>query len=713
MSSLPLSGDSPDSSSLFDHDSAAQDLSQIEITTPTDSEQEPELHDYPSPETTNKARKDDHRDDDDGAEDDEQPSQHQQRQRATPKKAPAANSALAAFGTDITESARQGLLDPVIGRDAEIERALEVLCRRSKSNPIFLGDAGVGKTALVEGIAQRIASGLVPAELSNKRIITLDLNSMIAGTMYRGQFEERIKAVMAEAEADGDVILFIDEIHIMLGAGASSGSMDAANVLKPALARGEIQCIGATTQDEYRKYFEKDAALARRFQPIQLEPPTALQTVEILHGIRRKFESHHKVKFTDEALATAAFMSERYISGRNQPDKSIDLIDEAGARKRIMASRGRDRNSVVEVGKEDILAVLSASCGVPLTSLSGGERHKLLHAEELLAGKVVGQAEGVSAIARALRRSGAGLKDPNRPIGSFLFVGPTGVGKSLLTKSLAEYMFDDPDATITLDMSEYMEKMSVSRLTGAPPGYVGHEEGGQLTERVRRKPYSVIFLDEIEKAHPDVFNVLLQILEEGRLTDSFGREVDFKNTIIILGSNLGSDDAQSGGFGFAAHTRNEQDTYVAQKLRVMSAVEGFFRPELINRLDEVVVFRPLSPTHMREILDLELGRLSKRVGERGYVLQVSQEAKELILERGYDPKYNARPLKRAIGQYLESPLVEAILRQDVTNKGVILVKRKGDELSFEQRAQLGPEGFPVQVAKTTPAQLPPSNLQSA
>ncbi len=663
-----------------------------------------------------------------------------------------APTALDAFGADLTERARRGELDPVIGREAEIERALEVLCRRSKSNPIFLGDAGVGKTALVEGIAQRVAQGKVPSELANLRISMLDVNGMVAGTTYRGQFEERIKAVITEAEKDKNVALFIDEIHLLVGAGSASGSMDAANILKPALARSGIRCIGATTLDEYQKYFEKDAALSRRFQPITVAPPTALQTVEILHGLRSKFEAHHHVRYTDEALSTAAFMSERYIQNRNQPDKAIDLMDEAGARARILASKrspeleereaGIDRmlieqseavleqhyerakelaskiktaqaelkaaeaewkrtkgTRIVDVTKEDILAVISTMTGVPLGSLKEGEKGKMLNLEAELSKSVIGQEEAISSVARAIRRARAGLKDPNRPIGTFIFAGETGVGKTLLAKAVAKALFDNEDAIAAFDMSEYMEKHNVSRLTGAAPGFVGYDEGGQLTERVRRHPYSVILLDEVEKAHPDVFDLLLQVMEEGRLTDSSGRVVDFRNTILIMTTNLGAEAVSRGRFGFAAHTGGEQEQHEASKTAAMAAVEQFFRPEFVNRLDSVVVFRKLQREHLLAVLDLEIDKVASRLSERGYQLVVTPEAKELMFEKGYDPVYNARPLRRAVGQYLENPLVEAILRQEVVKGSPIVMRRDGERLVVEQ-PRVNPQGISGQVDVT-------------
>ena len=621
--------------------------------------------------------------------------------------------ALDSFGRDLTELAREGNLDPVIGRTSEIERVVQVLCRRTKNNPVLLGEAGVGKTAIVEGLAQRIIACEVPEILHDRRIVVLDLAMMVAGTKYRGQFEERIKAVMNEVRRAKNVVLFIDELHTLVGAGGAEGAIDASNVLKPALARGEIQCIGATTFDEYRKYIEKDAALARRFQAITVEPPGNEQAVEILKGLRERYEQHHRVQITDAAIKAAVELSGRYITGRVQPDKSIDVIDEAGARVRIKsmtkppnladleadverlsvekdeavkaadyerAAELRDKaeqlrkkreetlkewraksQEVDGVVDEDIIAeVISSMTGVPLKRLEKDEAQRLLDLEKELHKKVISQDDAVKAVAKAIRRARAGLKDPKRPMGSFIFLGPTGVGKTLLAKALAEFMFGDEEALIHLDMSEYMEKHTVSRLVGAPPGYVGYEEGGQLTERIRRRPYSVVLLDEVEKAHPDVFNMLLQIMEEGRLTDSFGRHVDFRNTVIILTSNIGADLIKGGG-GFGFGKRTESTDYDNIKVVLMKEVERFFRPEFINRLDDVIVFRPLTKTDITNIIEYEMAKLNKRLTAQGYALVLEQGAKDFLIEKGYNPEFGARPLRRAIGQYVEDPLSEALL----------------------------------------------------
>ncbi|MGE3107610.1 MAG: ATP-dependent Clp protease ATP-binding subunit [Phycisphaerales bacterium] len=636
--------------------------------------------------------------------------------------------ALDSFGRDLTELARENQLDPVIGRTTEIERLVQVLCRRTKNNPVLLGEAGVGKTAIVEGLAQRIVSGEVPDILHDKRLVVLDLAMMVAGTKYRGQFEERIKAVMNEVRRAGNVMLFIDELHTLVGAGGAEGAIDASNVLKPALARGEIQCIGATTFDEYRKYIEKDAALARRFQSIPVDPPTNEQTIEILKGLRDRYQQHHRVEITDDALKAAVELSGRYISGRVQPDKSIDVIDEAGARVRIKsmskppdladieadierlsiekdeavksadyerAAELRDKAEQLRKQKEQIqkewrektkqvsgtvdeevvAEVVSKMTGVPLKRLEKEEAQRLLELEKELHKKVVSQEEAIKAISKAIRRARAGLKDPKRPMGSFIFVGPSGVGKTLLAKSLAEFMFGDEDALITLDMSEYMEKHNVSRLVGAPPGYVGYEEGGQLTERVRRRPYSVILLDEVEKAHPDVFNMLLQIMEEGRLTDSFGRNVDFRNVILIMTSNIGADLIKGGGgFGFAKRT--EMANFDNIKTILMKEIERFFRPEFINRLDDVIVFRPLTKDDLVNIVEYETGKVMKRLTQQGMTLELDQKAKDFLIDKGYNPDYGARPLRRAIGQYVEDPLSEMLLQGDFKPPCKILVTRK-------------------------------------
>ncbi|MCE7975248.1 MAG: ATP-dependent Clp protease ATP-binding subunit [Leptolyngbya sp. PLA1] len=621
--------------------------------------------------------------------------------------------ALDSFGRDLTELAREGQLDPVIGRMTEIERVVQVLCRRTKNNPVLLGEAGVGKTAIVEGLAQRIVNGEVPEILHEKRLVVLDLAMMVAGTKYRGQFEERIKAVMNEVRRAKNVMLFIDELHTLVGAGGAEGAIDASNVLKPALARGEIQCIGATTFDEYRKYIEKDAALARRFQAITVDPPNAEQTIEILKGLREKYEQHHKVKITDEALKAAVELSGRYITGRVQPDKSIDVIDEAGARVRIKsmskppnladiegdierltvekdeAVKGADYEKAAElrdkaeqlrrrkeeiqrewraksqeaegtVDDEVVAEVVSKMTGVPLKRLEKDEAARLLQLEHELHKKVISQEDAVKAVSKAIRRARAGLKDPKRPMGSFIFLGPSGVGKTLLSKALAEFMFGDEEALVHLDMSEYMEKHNVSRLVGAPPGYVGYEEGGQLTERIRRRPYAVVLLDEVEKAHPDVFNMLLQIMEEGRLTDSFGRHVDFRNTVLIMTSNLGADLIKGGaGFGFAKRT--EATDYDNIKTVLLKEIERFFRPEFINRLDDVIVFRPLNKADITQIIEYEISKLNKRLITQGYTIELDQPAKDFLIDRGYNPEFGARPLRRAIGQYVEDPLSEMLL----------------------------------------------------
>jgi ATP-dependent Clp protease ATP-binding subunit ClpC len=645
--------------------------------------------------------------------------------------------ALDSFGRDLTELARNGELDPVIGRTNEIERLVQILCRRTKNNPVLLGEAGVGKTAIVEGLAQRIVDQEVPDILFDRRLVVLDLAAMVAGTKYRGQFEERIKAVMNEVRRAKNIILFIDELHTLVGAGGAEGAIDASNVLKPALARGEIQCIGATTFDEYRKYIEKDAALERRFQSISVEPPNAEQTFEILKGIRPKYEAHHRVKITDVALRTAIEFSGRYIPGRVQPDKSIDVIDEAGARLRLRSMakppnlaeieekierlaiekdeavknadyeraaqirdqmdkhrRERERlqaewkermsETVGTVDEEVVAEVVSKMTGVPLTRLEKAESERLLALESELHRTVVSQDDAVKAVARSIRKARSGLKDPKRPMGSFIFVGPSGVGKTLLAKALAEFMFGDPDALLYLDMSEYMEKHNVSRLVGAPPGYVGYEEGGQLTERIRRRPYAVVLLDEVEKAHPDVFNMLLQIMEEGRLTDSFGRHVDFKNVILIMTSNLGADVIKGGAtFGFGK--RSEVQDYERMRKSLMGEVEKFFRPEFINRLDDVVVFRPLLKEDLVTIIEFELSKVRKRLADKGMKMELDFAAKDFLIDKGYNPDFGARPLRRALGQYIEDPLAENLLMGEFKSGDEIHVTRvEGqDHLTFK------------------------------
>ncbi|MEO0514640.1 MAG: ATP-dependent Clp protease ATP-binding subunit [Planctomycetota bacterium] len=639
--------------------------------------------------------------------------------------------ALDSFGRDLTELAKEGTLDPVIGRAHEIERLVQILCRRTKNNPVLLGEAGVGKTAIVEGLAQQIIAQDVPEILIDRRIVVLDLAMMVAGTKYRGQFEERIKAVMNEVRRAKNVLLFIDELHTLVGAGGAEGAIDASNVLKPALSRGEIQCVGATTLDEYRKYIEKDGALERRFQTIMVEPPNKEDTVEIIKGIRDKYEAHHRVKITDEAVEAAVEMSDRYISARVQPDKSIDVIDEAGARIRLKsmskppnladieeqierlsiekdeAVKAADYEKAAElrdkaeslrrekeqiqrdwrakakevdgvVDEEVIAEVVSKMTGVPLTRLEKAESQRLLQLEEELHKTVVSQDEAVKIVSKAIRVSRAGLRDQRLPVGSFMFVGPSGVGKTLLAKALAEFMFGEQDALIRIDMSEYMEKHNVSRLIGAPPGYVGYEEGGQLTEQIRRRPYSVVLLDEIEKAHPDVFNMLLQVMEEGQLTDSFGRHVDFRNVIMILTSNVGADLIKNkASFGFGK-TDKDAD-YDKIKKTLQSEIERYFRPEFINRLDEIVVFRPLNKEDLHTVVDYELDKVFKRLSERGMELELDRAAKDFLIDKGYNPDFGARPLRRAISKYVEDPLAEGILKDDFHDGQIINVTREDEK----------------------------------
>lgn len=643
--------------------------------------------------------------------------------------------ALDSFGRDLTELARGGELDPVIGRKNEIERVIQILCRRQKNNPVLLGEAGVGKTAIVEGLAQMVISNTVPEILHERRIVVLDLAMMVAGTKYRGQFEERIKAVMNEVRRAKNIILFIDELHTLVGAGGAEGAIDASNVLKPALSRGEIQCIGATTFDEYRKYIEKDAALARRFQPIHVEPPSKDDTLAILKGLRDRYEAHHRVRITDAGLEAAVELSDRYITGRCLPDKAIDVVDEAGARIRLRsmtkppnladleeqierlsiqkdeavknaeyeeAARLRDQAESMRKKKEEmqrqwrekskevdgvvdeevIAEVVSKMTGVPLTRLEKEEAQRLLELENELHKRVVSQDEAIKAIAKTIRRARSGLKDPNRPMGSFLFLGPSGVGKTLLSKALAEFMFSNEDALVQIDMSEYMEKHNVSRLIGAPPGYVGYEEGGQLTERIRRRPYSVVLLDEIEKAHPDVFNMLLQIMEEGRLTDSFGRHVDFRNVILIMTSNIGSELIKGGGpqFGLRPKGKGEQEERNYQQIKetVMKELERYMRPEFIGRLDDVIVFRPLSRANLEQIVTYELRKVTKRLTDHGLRIEISDEAKDFLIEKGTNADFGARPLRRAIEQNVEDPLSEEILRGNFKGKDLIRISVKDE-----------------------------------
>lgn len=646
--------------------------------------------------------------------------------------------ALKAFGRDLTELAQKGEMDPVVGRKKEIERVIQILCRRSKNNPVLIGEAGVGKTALVEGLAQEITAGHVPELLLDKRVITLDLALMVAGTKYRGQFEERIKAVMDEIKRAKNIILFIDELHTIVGAGAAEGAMDASNIFKPALSRGELQCVGATTFNEYRKYIEKDSALDRRFQSVKVDAPSVEDTILILKGIRGKYEDHHKATFSDAALEAAAKLSDRYITGRFLPDKAIDIMDEAGSRARIAsmsrppnleemskeiegvcaqketaiseqqfeeAAKFRDQEKQlrakledvteawrkerdekrVPIGEDQMMQVVAAWTGIPLNRMEKKESERLLSMEDEIQKVVIGQELAASAIARALRRSRADLKDPRRPIGSFMFVGPTGVGKSETAKQLAFQMFGDQDAIIQIDMSEYMEKFSVSRLVGSPPGYVGYDEGGQLTEAVRRKPYAVVLFDEVEKAHPDVIQLLLQILEDGRLTDSLGRSVDFRNTIIIMTSNVGAQLLQrQTSMGFSASANDIND---AEKMRekVNEEAKRIFKPEFLNRISDIVFFRPLEKADLVKIIDIELAKFCERLKDRKITLEFSDTSKELLVEKGYDEKYGARPLRRAVESCLEDPLAEAILRGDVKDGEPLMVDRLGDKLTFTHK----------------------------
>ena len=642
-------------------------------------------------------------------------------------------STLRAFGRNLTELAQRGELDPVIGRKDEIERVIQVLCRRTKNNPVLIGEAGVGKTAIVEGLAQAIISKNIPDILRDKMVFGLDLPLMIAGTKYRGQFEERIRAVLDEIRSSDKVIVFIDELHTIVGAGGAEGAMDASNILKPALARGELQCIGATTMDEYRKYIEKDSALERRFQSIMVNPPTVIETIEILKGLKTNYEQHHHVTYTEASLVAASKLSDRYISGRFLPDKAIDIMDEAGARTRLTdaipppdtsllekeveklqknkgkaiaeqkyeeAATVRDKEKTVKakidsiiaswenlkqtktvkIGVKEITEVLSKLTGIPIQEMENEESSKLLKMEETLSNLVVGQLEPIRTISRALRRSRADLKDPKRPIGSFIFLGPTGVGKTLLAKSLAEFIFGDPDAIIQLDMSEYMEKFNVSRLVGSPPGYVGHEEGGQLSERVRRRPYSVVLFDEIDKAHPDVIHMLLQIVEEGKLTDSVGRKIDFRNTVIIMTSNLGAHKIIQGKpLGFSAKGDEDESE---NKKRLTEEAKKYFKPEFINRVDEVVIFRKLNREDLRNIVKIEINKVKERLIEKNLKLKISNKILDFLIDVGYQPEYGARPLRRAIERNVEDPLAEEILRGIISPGDEIEVKIDNNKLIF-------------------------------
>lgn len=641
------------------------------------------------------------------------------------------------YGRDLNEMARDGKLDPVIGRDREIERMIQILSRRTKNNPVLIGDPGVGKTAVAEGLAQKIYEGNVPESLKEKRVVTLDLSAMVAGAKYRGEFEERLKNIMSEIREVNNVILFIDEMHTIIGAGAAEGSIDASNILKPALARGEVQAIGATTLDEYKKHIEKDSALERRFQPVTVGEPSKEEALQILEGLRDKYEAHHKVKITDQALRAAVDLSDRYITDRYLPDKAIDLIDEAASRVRIRtftappdlkkledelaglekekseaislqdyekAANVRDREADIRkqlesqkkswsdkahsadsvVGEPEVATIVSSWTGIPVTKMAEEESERLLNLESILHSRVIGQEEAVAAVARAIKRARVGLKDPNRPVGSFIFLGPTGVGKTELTKALAEVLFGDEGAMIRIDMSEYMEKHTVSRLIGSPPGYVGYDEGGQLTEKVKRKPYSVVLLDEIEKAHPDVFNILLQILEDGRLTDGKGRTVDFKNTVVIMTSNVGSHTIKKQKvLGFAASTDEKESVYEKMKDNVMEELKSSFRPEFLNRIDDIIVFHQLEEAHLKEIVEIMLKSLLKRIKEMNIEIEVSDEAKSLLMKKGFDQQYGARPLRRAITKLVEDQLSEEILKGNVKPGSKVMIDVAEEKLVFK------------------------------
>ena len=667
-----------------------------------------------------------------------EPGEKPQATPAGEKKGEIKTPALKAFGRDLTEMARKGEMDPVIGRKNEIERVIQILCRRTKNNPVLLGEAGVGKTAIVEGLAQEVVKGNVPEILREKRVITLDLALMVAGTKYRGQFEERIKAVMDEIRRSKNIILFIDELHTIVGAGSAEGTMDASNIIKPALSRGEMQCVGATTLNEYRKYIEKDAALERRFQSVKVEAPSIEDAIEILKGLRSKYEDHHKAEFTDKAVEASVKLSDRYITDRFLPDKAIDVLDEAGSRARISTMtrppesktleaeiediKGRKERAIknqdfegaaamrdkekhakdsletllrewrtsreekrIRVDEDDILHIVSKWTGIPLQRMGQDEMSRLLAVESEMVKVIIGQREAVSAICKALRRSRADLKDPRRPIGTFALLGPTGVGKTLLAKTLAEQMFGDSKSLIQLDMSEYMEKFNVSRLVGSPPGYVGYEEGGQLTEQVRRKPYSVVLFDEIEKAHPDVWNMLLQILEEGKLTDNVGRIINFRNTIVLMTSNVGSDTIKKQStLGFSPITN--EATYENMRERIMEEAKKTFRPEFLNRLDDLIVFRSLTKPDLVQILDLEVSKVMARLKSKNLNLSLEDSAKEFLVQKGYDPAYGARPMRRSVERFLEDPLAEEILRGNLHEGEPITVTSDKEKLVFAQKS---------------------------
>ncbi len=648
--------------------------------------------------------------------------------------------ALDHFGRDLTEMARHGDLDPIIGREMEIERVAQILSRRKKNNPVLIGEPGVGKTAIAEGLALRIIEKKVPRILYNKRVVTMDLGAIVAGTKYRGQFEERMKAIINELIKSKEIILFIDELHTIVGAGGASGSLDASNMFKPALSRGEIQCIGATTLDEYRQFIEKDGALERRFQKVMIDPPNLIETEEIVKGLQSRYETHHRVRYTDKSIQQIIHLSDRYITDRFQPDKSIDVLDEAGARvhlanivvpkeitdleEKIKKTRTekdqvvrsqnfeqaailRDREkqlvrsleaaksrwneeqetSFASVTDEDVSQVVSMMTGIPVTRVAQSESSKLLNMREEVKKRIVGQDVVVDLLSRAIKRTRAGLKDPYRPIGSFIFLGPTGVGKTHLAKELAKYLFESEDALIRLDMSEFMEKFSVSRLTGAPPGYVGYEEGGQLTEKVRRHPYSVVLFDEIEKAHPDVFNILLQILDEGHVTDSLGRKVNFKNTILILTSNIGARKINKNiNFGFESTSKDEKAGYETMRNRIIEECKNLFNPEFINRVDDIVVFRQLDQQDMLKIVDIAMEEMLSKVASRSIEIELTKTAKEFLAEKGFDPVYGARPLKRTIQKYIEDPLAEEILKDRFSDGSKIRIKKRGERLDFSEAA---------------------------
>ncbi|UCG43956.1 MAG: ATP-dependent Clp protease ATP-binding subunit [candidate division WOR-3 bacterium] len=654
--------------------------------------------------------------------------------KSTGGKSRSKTPALDYFSRDLTQLAQEEKLDPIIGRDREIERVVQILARRKKNNPVLIGEAGVGKTAIVEGLAQRIVSGRTPNVLRKRRVLALDMAAIVAGTKYRGQFEERLKSILTEIQQHGDCIVFIDELHTIVGAGAAEGAIDASNILKPALARGELQAIGATTLEEYRRHIEKHSALERRFQKILVEPPTVEETIRILKGLKEKYELHHNVAYRDEALEAAAYLADRYISERFLPDKAIDVMDEAGSRVKLMrpvinpeldelerriekitaqkeeavkrqefekAAELRDeqkklteylkkkrkewekKGSFPVVNEEDIAYAVSSWTSIPLSKLEEKESTRLLRMEQELMKRIVGQDHAINSIAKAVRRSRAGVKDPRRPIGSFIFLGPTGVGKTELARVLTRFMFGDEDALIRFDMSEYMEKFNVSRLVGAPPGYVGYEEGGQLTEKVRRKPYSVVLFDEIEKAHPDVFNILLQILDDGQITDSLGRKVNFKNSVVIMTSNIASTEIRGiSGFGFKQD--GVQANYESIRDKVMAEVKKFFRPEFLNRVDEVIVFRPLDKKQMEDIVEIQLGDMTERLRQKKLTLELTQSAKDLLVQEGFDPQFGARPIKRALRRLLEDPLAEELLKNRFKENTAVLVDRDGSRLIFRE-----------------------------